>query len=276
MTEDTEWRALDRAERDRAYNNAEAVPGSPSIMAEFEERSAAMRAAHPQYLDVAYGPRPRNRIDVLPAAQGAPILVFIHGGYWQMRSKETFTFAAAGPLAHGIGMALVGYTLAPDATLDEMAAEIRAALDFLGAELPRLGGDPAKLWISGWSAGGHLTAMSLDHPLVRGGLAISGIYDLEPIRDIYVNDKLGLDTDMARRNSPVLLPQSPKRLEIAVGGAELPRMRRQSAEFARIRAEQGRPGGFHELPGEDHFTIMEQLASPEGRLTTLVRDLCRA
>jgi arylformamidase len=276
MTDDLDWRTLSRADRDRAYNNAEAVPGSAGIMAEFEERSAAMRAAHPEYLDLAYGPRPRNRIDLIPAGQDAPVLVFIHGGYWQMRSKETFTFAASGPLAHGIGMALVGYTLAPDATLDEMTAEIRAALDFLGAESPRLGGNPSKLWISGWSAGGHLAAMTLDHPLVRGGLAISGIYDLEPIRHIYVNDKLGLDESGTRRNSPVLLPQSGKRLEIAVGGDELPRMRQQSADFARIRAAQGLPGSFHELPGENHFTIMEQLASPEGRLTTLVRNLCGA
>src|SRR3954468_20012929 len=188
MNNGIDWRALGRAELDAGYNNAAAVPGSAEIMAGFEERSATMRAAHPQHLDLVYGPRPRNRIDFLPAGEGAPVLVFIHGGYWQMRSKETFTFAASGPLAHGISMALVGYTLAPDATLDEMVAEIRAALDFLGAELPRLGGDPSNLWISGWSAGGHLAAMNRDHPLVRGGLAISGIYDLEPIRHIYVND----------------------------------------------------------------------------------------
>jgi acetyl esterase/lipase len=275
MNERIDWHSLGRAELDAGYNNAAAVPGSAEIMAAFEERSAAMRAAHPEHLDLAYGPRPRNRIDLLSPGEGAPILVFIHGGYWQMRSKETFTFTASGPLAHGIGMALVGYTLAPDATLDDMAAEIRAAIDFLGAELPRRGGDPSKLWISGWSAGGHLAAMSLDHPLVRGGLVISGIYDLEPIRHIYVNDKLGLDESAAARNSPTLLRQSAKPLEIAVGGAELPLMRQQSADFARARSEQGLPGGFHELRGDNHFTIMEQLASPEGRLTGLVRDLCK-
>jgi acetyl esterase/lipase len=275
MNERIDWHSLGRAELDAGYNNAAAVPGSAEIMAAFEERSAAMRAAHPEHLDLAYGPRPRNRIDLLSAGEGAPILVFIHGGYWQMRSKETFTFTASGPLAHGIGMALVGYTLAPDATLDDMAAEIRAAIDFLGAELPRRGGDPSKLWISGWSAGGHLAAMSLDHPLVRGGLVISGIYDLEPIRHIYVNDKLGLDESAAARNSPTVLRQSAKPLEVAVGGAELPLMRQQSADFARARSEQGLPGGFHELQGDNHFTIMEQLASPEGRLTGLVRDLCK-
>jgi arylformamidase len=275
MNERIDWHSLGRAELDAGYNNAAAVPGSAEIMAAFEERSAAMRAAHPEHLDLAYGPRPRNRIDLLSAGEGAPILVFIHGGYWQMRSKETFTFAASGPLAHGIGMALVGYTLAPDATLDDMAAEIRAAIGFLGAELPRRGGDPSKLWIAGWSAGGQLAAMSLDHPLVRGGLVISGIYDLEPIRHIYVNDKLGLDESAAARNSPTLLRQSAKPLEIAVGGAELPLMRQQSANFARARTEQGLPGGFHELQGDNHFTIMEQLASPEGRLTGLVRDFCK-
>src|SRR3954464_8250835 len=172
MKNSIDWRALGRAELDAGYNNAAAVPGSAEIMAGFEERSAVMRAAYPQHLDLVYGPRPRNRIDFLSAGQGGPVLVFIHGGYWQMRSKETFTFAASGPLAHGINVALVGYTLAPEAKLDEMVAEIRTALDFLGTELPKRGGDPAKLWISGWSAGGHLAAMTLDHPLVRGGLAI--------------------------------------------------------------------------------------------------------
>jgi arylformamidase len=276
MNNGIDWRALGRAELDAGYNNAAAVPGSAEIMAGFEDRSAAMRAAHPQHLDLVYGPRPRNRIDFLSAGQGGPVLVFIHGGYWQMRSKETFTFAASGPLAHGIDVALVGYTLAPEAKLDEMVAEIRTALDFLGTELPKRGGDPAKLWISGWSAGGHLAAMTLDHPLVLGGLAISGIYDLEPIRHAYVNDVLGLDADAARRNSPLLLPQTAKQLEVAVGGKELPLMRRQSADFARARNEKGLPGGFCELPGEDHFTIMEQLALPAGRLTAIVRDLCGA
>ena len=85
-------------------------------------------------------------------------------------------------MAHGINVALIGYTLAPDATLDEIVAEIHAGIDFLAAQLPALGGDGNGIVVSGWSAGGHLTAMALSHPQVRAGMAISGIYDLEPIR----------------------------------------------------------------------------------------------
>lgn len=275
VTDTIDWRGLDRDALGLAYNNAAAVPGSADTMTGFEARSAEMRRAHPDHLDIPYGTRPRNRFDFIPAGAGAPTLVFIHGGYWQMRSKETFTFAAAGPLAAGIATALVGYTLAPEATLDEMVAEIRSALDVLVSRLPQLGGDPGKIWIAGWSAGGHLAAMTLDHPAVRGGLGISGLYELEPIRRTYINDKLALDEEAARRNSPLLhLPAKSPPFEIAVGGAELPLMRRQSADFARARTERGLPGSLHELPGDDHFTIVEQLASPDGRLTEIVAAMC--
>src|SRR4029077_2508028 len=120
-----------------------------------------------------------NRIDFLKAAERAPTLLFIHGGYWQMRAKEFFTVMSEGPMAHGVNVALIGYTLAPDATLDEIVAEIHSGIDFLGRQWPALGGDGKGIVVSGWSAGGHLTATALSHPLVRGGMAISGIYDLQ-------------------------------------------------------------------------------------------------
>ena len=99
----------------------------------------------------------------------APTLLFIHGGYWQNRAKEAFALFAEGPMAHGINVALIGYTLAPDATLDEIVAEIHAGIDFLAGQLPALGGDGSGIVVSGWSAGGHLTAMALSHPQVKGG-----------------------------------------------------------------------------------------------------------
>jgi arylformamidase len=268
------WRGFDREALDRAYNNSVAVAGSAEIVADWEARSAALRERMPQHLDLRYGERPRNRIDFLSAGPGAPTLVFVHGGYWQMRSKETFTFAAQGPLACGISVALVGYTLAPDATLDEIVAEIRDAIDFLAGRLPGLGGDPERLWVSGWSAGGHLAAMVLDHPRVRGGLSISGLYDLEPIRLCYVNEKLGLDADAAKRNSPMLhLPAVSPPLDVVVGGAELAGMRRQSADYAAARHDGGLPGEFLEIPGANHFTIMELMARTDGVLSRLVRKM---
>jgi arylformamidase len=200
-------------------------------------------------------------------------LLFIHGGYWQTRAKEAFTTFAAGPMAHGINVALIGYTLAPDATLDQIVAEIHSGLDFLADKLPALGGDPGRIVVTGWSAGGHLTSMALSHPHVKAGVAISGIFDLEPIRHSYLNVKLGLDEEMSRRNSPVKQKGGPlKPLSLVVGSAELPLLRQQTADFAAYRALHGLPVSYEEIPGADHFTIMDELASPTGRITTLIRQ----
>jgi arylformamidase len=246
---------MDRAALDAAYNNGAAVAGSAQIVAEWRRRSEIPRAS---CKELRYGPAERNRIDYFEAKAGAPLLVFIHGGYWQNREKETFGFLAAGPLAHGISVALVGYTLAPEKRLDGIVAEVRAALDFLARPLV----------VSGWSAGGHLTAMMLAHPHVRSGLAISGIFDLEPIRLCYINEKLRLDAEEARRNSPLLHGRTSKPLVLSYGTGELPELQRQSREFAQRSGHRLLP-----LAGHDHFSILEELAAPGGTLTSAVRGL---
>jgi arylformamidase len=268
-----DWRKLSRQELDRGLNNGEAVAGSAEIIAGWDARSAELRKRFADHLDLRYGPRERNRIDVLKAAGGGPTLLFIHGGYWQSRAKETFALFAEGAMAHGINVALAGYTLAPDATLDQIVAEIHAGIDFLTAQLPALGGDGKGIVVSGWSAGGHLTAMVLRHPKVRAGMAISGIYDLEPIRHSYLNVKLGLDEAASRRNSPMMQAGGPaKPLSLVVGSAELPLLRKQTADFAGHRARYGLPVTYEEIPDADHFTIMKEMA-PTGRITTLIRQL---
>jgi arylformamidase len=269
-----DWRQLDQQTLDRGLNNAAAVAGSADIVAGWDRRSAELRKRHPDHLDLRYGPRERNRIDFFKAADKAPTLLFIHGGYWQMRAKENFALFSEGSMAHGINVALIGYTLAPEASLDQIVAEIHAGLDFLGSQLPDLGGDGAGIVVSGWSAGGHLTAMALSHPSVRAGIAISGIYDLEPIRHSYLNVKLALDQAMSRRNSPMLQAGGPmKPLNLVAGSAELPLLRMQTADFAGHRASYGLPVSYEEIAGADHFSIMTEMASPEGRITTLIRQL---
>jgi acetyl esterase/lipase len=177
-------------------------------------------------------------------------------------------------MAHGINVALIGYTLAPDATLDEIVAEIHAGVDFLAERLPELGSDASGIVVSGWSAGGHLTSMALSHPRVKAGLGISGIYDLEPIRHSYLNVKLGLDEATSRRNSPVMQAGgAAKPLSLVVGSAELPLLRQQTADFAGHRARFGLPVTYEEIPGANHFTIMNEMVSPAGRITTLIRQL---
>lgn len=244
---------------DADWNNAAAVGNSAEIVAGWEARSARLRAQHKTSMDFRYGSAERNRIDFFPARKDAPLLAFIHGGYWQARSKEVFSFIAEGPLAWGMNVALIGYTLAPQKRLDGIVAEIRAALDWLDEKYGN------KLLVSGWSAGGHLTAMAMNHPAVKAGLAISGIYDLEPIRHCYVNDKLGLDEAEARRNSP---GPTAKPLVLAYGADELPNLRDQSENYARRLGREAMA-----LPRHNHFTILEELASPQGALTGVVRTL---
>jgi arylformamidase len=269
-----DWRTLSQQDLDRGLNNGQAVAGSADIVAGWDQRSAELRKRHSAHLDLRYGPRERNRIDFFKIAEGAPTLLFIHGGYWQMRAKENFALFAEGSMAHGINVALIGYTLAPDATLDEIVAEIHAGIDFLSAQLPALGGDGKGIVVSGWSAGGHLTAMALSNPHVRAGMAISGIYDLEPIRHSYLNVKLGLDEAASHRNSPMMQTGGPmKPTSLVVGGGELPLLRKQTADFARHRAKYGLPVSYEEIPGADHFSIMTEMASPKGRITTLIRQL---
>jgi len=269
-----DWRSMSQEERDLGLNNGVAVADSADIVAGWEQRSTEMRARYPDHLDLRYGPRERNRIDFLKSAGKGPTLVFIHGGYWQTRAKEIFTHFAGGPMAHGINVALFGHTLAPDATLDQIVAEIHQGLDFLVEQLPALGGDASRIVASGWSAGGHLTSMALSHPRVEGGMGISGIYDLEPIRHSYLNVKLGLDEAMSRRNSPVMQAGGAmKPLALVAGAAELPLLRRQTADFARHRAKYGLPVIYEEIPGANHFTIMHEMMSPTGRITALIREL---
>ncbi|MEO8716396.1 MAG: alpha/beta hydrolase, partial [Acetobacteraceae bacterium] len=216
------WATLSRVERDASYNNSDAVPNSPALNAARQQRSAAFRAAHSEHLDLPYGPLPRNRWDLFPARDpAAPCLVFIHGGYWQSRTREEFACLIEGPYALGWSAALPGYTLAPDASLTEIVAEIHAALEWLAAN-GAAHGIAGTVVLSGWSAGGHLTAMALGHPLVRAGLAISGLFEMGPIRDTYLNEKLRLTDGELATLSPLRLPVLRKPLAIAYGTAELP------------------------------------------------------
>jgi arylformamidase len=262
------YRGMDRKELDAAYNNTAAVPERAAIYADWAVRGAAVRRQNPTHLDLAYGDSPRQRLDLFLAGDSkAPTLAFIHGGYWQMNDKESFGFLAEGPLAHGINFAVIEYTLAPETRLDDIVGEIRRAIQWLVDHLANYGADGNRLYVSGHSAGGQLTAMAITLPIVRGGLAISGIYDLEPIRLNYLNEKLHLDPAEAERNSPLLhLPVRASELVIAYGTGELPELCRQSIDYARAWNHRGLPG--HRLPveGANHFTILEALASPQGAL----------
>jgi len=267
------YRGMDRATLDAAYNNSAAVVDSPDYLTRWRDRSARVRMRGNAVLDLRYGVRPRAALDFFSSGDAkAPLFVFIHGGYWQRNEKETFAFVAEGPMAHGIDVAVVGYTLAPEARLSEIVAEIREALTYLDRRADELGFERDQMFIGGWSAGGHLTAAAADHPSVRGGIPISGIFDLEPIALNYLNDKLMLSSDEIARLSPLRhvgagLPP----LSLFVGGAELPELRRQSQAYAQAGRQRGAPVELSVLPGHHHFSILEEWS----RGGALTRELVR-
>ena len=269
------WNGFTQAALDAAYNNSAAVADSAARIADWTQRSAALRAQQPSELEIPYGPGLRQRFDVFRCGQSAaPMLVFIHGGWWQRNSKEVFSCMAIGPMARGFDVALLGYTLAPEATLDTIAGEIWAGLDALAAYRSTRGGASACI-VSGWSAGGHLAALSLNHPSVNASLAISGVFDLEPVRHSYINDKLKLDAGSAVGLSLVNREPCGKPLALAFGLSELPEFQRQTADYGAYCGRHGTPTLGLPLAGHDHFSILEELASSDGALSDMAICLSR-
>jgi arylformamidase len=267
------WAALSQAERDAAYDNNAAVRNSAALIAERNQLSETLRASRNSFLDVPYGDRERTKIDLYPAAdRTAPCLVFLHGGYWQRNSRELFAMLVEGVAEHGWSVAIPGYPLAPDASLTEIVAEISRSLDWL-AQNGESYGISGPVVLSGWSAGAHLVAMALDHPRVTAGLAISGVYDLAPIRDTGLNNALKLTDQEVARLSPLRLPAVHKRLDIAYGTAELPALVFDSIKLHESRMAAGAPGRLVPIEGADHFSILSELRRPDGALVDIARKL---
>jgi arylformamidase len=273
------YRGMDQAALDAAYNNSAAVADSDAWLADWRLRSMALRAMHGAKLDVAYGPHARARFDYLPAgALNAPLFVFIHGGYWQRNDKDIFSFVAEGPRAHGIDVVILGYTLAPAARLSDIVGEVRQALTFLSRNAGSFGFDAERIYAGGWSAGGHLAAVACQQSPLRGALAISGIFDLEPIALTYINKQLRLDRHEIETLSPLrLLGEGMAPLHLAVGGDELTELKRQSASFKEMADSLGLPVSLRILPGHHHFSMLDELANPDGALTAeLLRLISRS
>ncbi|MGE4373807.1 MAG: alpha/beta hydrolase [Xanthobacter sp.] len=267
------WDTLSQIQRDAAYNNNAAVANSAQWVATRDMAAAAFRVAHPAGLDIAYGPHLRQKLDLFPAEDpSAPCLVFIHGGYWQKNSREVFAHYAEGFLTRGWSVAMVGYRLAPDTRLPEIVSDIGRALDFL-ASVGAEHGVTGPLVISGWSAGAHLAVMHLDHPAVVAGLAVSGVYELAPIRDTFLNGALDLSSMEIATLSPLRLRQSHTPLIVAYGTAEVPALVYDSRVLSARRVEACASGALLPILDADHFSILEELRRPDGQLTRAVVDL---
>ena len=262
------------------------TPGMGGHVRRYEELSEELVRSMPGELDVPYGPAgPRQTLDIFtPEAGSAPVLVFIHGGYWYFNSKDPRRFPAKEFIPRGIGWVPINYRLVPNVTMTEVVADVRNAVKWLYEHCADYGCDPERIYVSGNSAGGHLTAelLSDDWPhryglpadVVTGACAISGLYDLEPLLECEPNEKLQLDLEAAKRYSPIYhLSAQPAPAIIACGGNESAEFRRQTRRYAEQREQAGYPVTHMEVAGHDHFSIIGELANPESPLFRAVIEM---
>lgn len=269
------YRGMDRAALDVAYSNRSVITDWQDYLDRWTRAGGPLYAAKATARDLAYGDKPRQRLDLFLADDpAAPTCLFLHGGYWQWNDKEGQAFVAEGLLANGINAAIGEYTLAPAADMGAICAEAVAQVDYLANQLAARGRDASRLYLCGISTGAHLMAQALDHPQVRGALLISGIYDLEPIRVSSLNDPIGMDMAEARRFSPLhRIPARTPPVVIAYGADEIPEIRRQSDDYAAALSFLGRDVARFAVPGCNHFSVLEQLAAADGVLARALAAL---
>jgi arylformamidase len=276
------YRNYDAAGLDAQYRLRARHPDFQDYFDRWERESERVRKDLPHQFDVAYGKKPGQKLDVFPATNpNAPVFLFIHGGYWQLLDKKLHDFIAEPFIAAGCAVVVNNYTLAPDATMNEIVRQNRATVTWIYHHARSFNGDRSRIYVSGHSAGGHLTTMmmstdwttgwNLPADVIKGGCAISGLFDLEPIRLCYVNDAIKMDEEVARRNSPIYhLPKGNSPLIIAVGANETDEFIRQSADFATLLKEKDYPVEYLLLPDHHHFSIILDLGKADSTLTQAI------
>jgi acetyl esterase/lipase len=266
---------------DAQYNNRARIPEHLAILQQWSDRSAAARAGLACRLDLAYGSDASERLDLFPSAEpNAPVLVYLHGGYWRALDKRDQSFVAPPFVDAGAMVVLPNYALCPAVTIEHIVMQTVRALAWVWRHAAEHGGDPARIVVAGHSAGGHLAAMLLacdwravaaDLPadLVQGALAISGVFELEPLRHApFLAPDLDLDAATARRLSPAAMPAPRGRLVALVGADESEEFLRQGELIASRWATQ-----CERVPGRHHMDVLHELAAPGSRTHALALQL---
>ena len=265
-----DWRRLSPRDLAREYSPSSKVPGGyePFAIA-YRERSLHALATMPVRRDLAYGSGPDERLDLFPAESDrapAPLVVFLHGGYWQELSKLDASFAAPDLVRAGIALAAVDYTLAPQASLEQIVDQATQSVAWLHAHADDLGVDRGRIVVTGHSAGAHLAAMAasrLPPATIAGLVLIGGVFDLEPIARTPINDALGLDGDEARRLSvPPAIRAGLPPAAVIWGIDETDEFRRQGRELVAAWAAAGNRVAGSEVPDRHHFDLPLELGEP--------------
>ncbi len=289
-------RKLDPVWLDAEYNNRALVPEHAEIFARWARDSAQVRAGQRCASDLRYGDGPAETLDVFapgaaqgaaaPGPGGAPVLFFIHGGWWRAMDKADHSFVAPAFTRAGALVVVPNYALCPTVGIADIALQMTRALAWTWRHAAEHGGDPQRIVVAGHSAGGHLAAMLLcahwptvavDLPtdLVRTALAVSGVFDLRPISRVrFLQPDLRLTAEDVRRLSPVGFPPPSGRLHAVAGALESSEFQRHN-RLIRLRWGAQRVPVCEALPGRNHFTVIDSLAEPGSRLHALGLQLLR-
>lgn len=268
-------------ELDAQYDLEQTVPDVEAYAGMYERESEALRAEREHRLDIPYGPTLAEHSDVYPApgvVEGlAPVLLYVHGGYWRSRTSKEFGFVARGPGERGFAAVVVNYALCPDVTIDEIVRQTRAAVAWTYKNAPSFGGDPERIHVAGHSAGGHLTAMllltdwegdyGLPRAIVKSATAISGLFDLAPFPYTFLQPQLQLTWDQVRRNSPILdLPDRAPPLLVVYGELETDEFERQSRDFLAAWKAKGFECDLLVVPNKNHYDVIDGFLDAESPL----------
>jgi arylformamidase len=272
------YKGFRQDEMEFQYNPRVSVPEFPDLARIRSAQSRKVRDSAKSWLNVPYGRSPRELLDIYAAdKQGGPVLVYIHGGYWRSGSKEDNCNFVPTFTKRGATVVLVEYDLCPEVTITDIVRQTRSAIAWVYKNIGPYGADPSKFFVAGHSAGGHLTAMALAHDwtkdglpadLIKGAVATSGVYDLDMVMEISVQEQVRMTPEIAKQNSPLLHPPRAKcPLVVAVGGAEPKGWQQMSENYFNYCKQHGMQVDYLVEPDANHYTMSEHLLDDERPLT---------
>ena len=275
------YRDYTQEELDKQYEHRHIVPNMEEFTSRNQAEGKRMRETLPARLDVPYGPHPKQKLDIYTVTRArAPIAVNFHGGRWQLNSRELSAQAAEAFTQTGIVFVNAGFRQVPDFRMDQLIEDARNAVAWAYKNAESLGANPDRLFIVGQSSGAHMggmmvvtdwTKLGLPRDAVKGGLLVSGMYDLEPVRLTFRNAAVKLDVAEAERNSPIRhIPQNGCPIVLGYGALESDEFKRQSRDFAAAWRKAGNPCELVEMPGHHHYSLGAEMNNPA---SAIVRPL---
>jgi arylformamidase len=282
---DNLYKGFRQDEMEYQYNPRVSVPEFPELAKVRAAQARKVRERAKSWLNVPYGSSPPEMVDIYAAEKpGGPVLVYIHGGYWRSGSKEDNCNFVPTFTKRGATVVLVEYDLCPQVTVTDIVRQTRASVAWVYKNIIRYSGDPSKLFISGHSAGGHLTAMALAHDwqkdglppdLIKGAVATSGVYDLDMVMNISVQAQVHMTPEIAKLNNPFFNPPRVKcPLVVAVGGDEPEGWQQMSKDYFEFCRQNGMQVEYLIEPGANHYTMSEHLLDDSRPITqAMIRQM---